>query len=73
MKKYINVGFMAILTMMTFVLSFSSCSSEDDDIMGEYPPAEKPEVPQFDNLAYIPGANVQLSELPTPKGMSFGD
>ena len=60
MKKYINVGFMAILTMVTFVLSFSSCSSEDDDIMGEYPPAEKPEVPQFDNLAYIPGANVQL-------------
>ena len=55
MKKYINVGFMAILTMVTFVLSFSSCSSEDDDIMGE-----KPEVPQFDNFAYIPGANVQL-------------
>ena len=38
MKKYINVGFMAIFTLMTFVLSFSSCSSEDDDIMSEYPP-----------------------------------
>ena len=60
MKKYINVGFMAIFTLMTFVLSFSSCSSEDDDIMSEYPPEEKPEVPHYDNLSYMPGANVQL-------------
>ena len=29
MKKYINVGFMAIFTLMTFVLSFSSCSSDE--------------------------------------------
>ena len=60
MKKYINVGFMAIFTLMTFVLSFSSCSSEDDDITSEYPPEEKPEVPHYDNLSYMPGANVQL-------------